>query len=238
MSNSDPDSDLHYLPVSLGEAMDKLSILDIKLDKITDKRRENVLIEYDLLFKMLEKDLEKYNLLYKIMKIINLEIWDMMNLLRDVETDEFNNDYMVLCRECMISNDVRFRIKNKINFISNCVLKEQKGYKVMRILLDVRNNNINIHHLIKPIKYYSFLYDEIIILTNDNESKEVLKNEFDYDPTIIITDKEEHVINVEYKKVFDLNSINSNKEKDTDIVELYSLLEITNKIINNYFANF
>jgi len=241
---SDSNSDLHYLPVSLGEAMDKLSILDIKLDKITDKRRDNVKIEYDLLFKMLEKDLEKYNLFYKIMKIINLEIWDMMNLLRDVETDEFNNDYMVLCRECMISNDVRFRIKNKINYISNCSLKEQKGYKTMRILFDVRNNNINIHHLIKPIKYYSFLYDEIIILTNENDnenkSKEVLKNEFNYDPTIIITDKEEHVINLEYKKVFDLNSINYNKETDTDIniVELYCLLEITNKIINNYFVNF
>jgi len=63
-------SDLHYLPVSLGEAMDKLSILDIKLDKIKDSRKDNVKIEYDMLYKQLKIDIEKYNLFYKIMKII------------------------------------------------------------------------------------------------------------------------------------------------------------------------
>lgn len=220
-------SELHYLPVSLGEAMDKLSILDIKLEKITDSRRENVKIEYDLLFKMLEKDLEKYNLLYKIMKIINLEIWDMMNLLRDAE--EYNHEYMVLCRECMISNDVRFRIKNKINFISNCVLKEQKGYKVMRILFDVRGYK-NVQDLINPIKYYSFLYDEIIILTNKKDEK-VFENEFNYDPTvkIILEPLDSSIL---YKKEFYINN-----EKDT-LEKLYNYLEITEKIIKNYFNNF
>lgn len=220
--------DLHYLPVSLGEAMDKLSILDIKLEKITDSRRENVKIEYNLLFKMLEKDLDKYNLLYKIMKIINLEIWDMMNLLRDAE--EYNHDYMVLCRECMISNDVRFRIKNKINFVSNCELKEQKGYKVMCILFDVRNYT-NVKDLINPIKYYSFLYDEIIILTNEKDKK-VFENEFNYDPTvkIILEPLDSYIL---YKKEFYINN-----EKDTPLESLYNYLEITDKIKENYFNNF
>lgn len=222
------ESDLHYLPVSLGEAMDKLSILDIKLEKITDSRRENVKIEYDLLFKMLEKDLEKYNLLYKIMKIINLEIWDMMNLLRDAE--EYNHDYMVLCRECMISNDIRFRIKNKINFISNCVLKEQKGYKVMRILFDVRSYTY-VKDLINPIKYYSFLYDEIIILTNKKDEK-VFENEFNYDPTVKII-VEPLDSSIQYKKEFYINNV-----KQNTLENLYNYLEISEKIIKNYFNNF
>ena len=221
-------SDLHYLPVSLGEAIDKLSILDIKLDKITDYRRDNVKIEFDLLYKMLKVNLNKYNLFYKIMKIINLEIWDMMNLLRDAE--EYNHDYMILCKECMISNDIRFRIKNKINYISNCSLKEQKGYKIIRILFDTRNEKIILEDLLKPIKYYSFLYDEIIIITN-KENEKLFENEFGYDPTIKIMkvlDK-----NTSYKKVFDLTYI-----KEYTLEDIYKLLEINNKIINNYFVNF
>jgi len=222
-------SDLHYLPVSLGEAMDKLSILDIKLDKIKDSRKDNVKIEYDMLYKQLKIDIEKYNLFYKIMKIINEEIWVMMNLLRD--SDEFNNDYMVLCKECMISNDIRFRIKNKINYISNCSLKEQKGYKVMRILFDLRNDKLNLQDLISPIKYYSFLFDEIIILTNKKD-KVIFENQFGYDPTIKINKDEDFESSISYKKVFDLKNENFSKER------LYEMLEINNKIITNYFANF
>jgi hypothetical protein len=222
-------TDLHYLPVSLGEAIDKLSILDIKLDKINDNRRDSVQIEYDLLYKMLRDDIEKYNLFYKIIKIINLEIWDMMNSLRDAE--EYNQDYMVLCRECMISNDIRFRIKNKINYISNCELKEQKGYKTMRILFDVRyyTDTLDAINLISPIKYYSFLYDEIIILINKNDEK-VFEDEFNYDPTVKIILEP---LDIEYKKEFYLNS-----KKDYALENMYKYLEITEKIKNNYFQNF
>ena len=222
-------TELHYLPVSLGEAMDKLSILDIKLDKITDNRRDNVKIEYDMLFTMLKDDIDKYTLYYNIMKIVNIEIWDMMNLLRDAE--EYNHDYMVLCRECMISNDVRFRIKNKINYISNCSLKEQKGYKVMRILFDTRNSLLQLDDLINPIRYYSFLYDEIIILTNTNE-KAIFETHFSYDPTVIITD-ENKSLDLNHKKSFDLRDL-----KDISKESLYDTLEITDEIVNKYFSNF
>ena len=43
-------TDILYLPVSLGEAIDKLTILDIKLDKINDNRKNDVQKEYDLLY--------------------------------------------------------------------------------------------------------------------------------------------------------------------------------------------
>lgn len=219
-------TELHYLPVSLGEAMDKLSILDIKLDKILDGRRDNVKIEYDLLFAQLKADIEKYTLYYNIMKIVNEEIWDMMNLLRDAE--EYNHDYMVLCRECMIANDVRFRIKNKINYISNCSLKEQKGYKVMRILFDVRNIGASLDSLVHPIKYYSFLYDQIVILTDKNE---FFEQHFSYDPTVIITN-ELSVTDLTYKKSFFLKDADLSKES------LHKELEITEEIVKKYFSNF
>ena len=44
-----------YLPISLGEAIDKLTILDVKLENIVDSRRDNVKREYDLLYEKLEK---------------------------------------------------------------------------------------------------------------------------------------------------------------------------------------
>lgn len=216
-------SDLHYLPVSLGEALDKLSILDIKLDKITDKRREDVKKEYDKLFAILKKDVDNFALYYNIIKIVNVEIWDMMNDLRDVK--EFNDNYMVLCHQCMISNDIRFRIKNKINYISNCSLKEQKGYNIMRLLIDMRNNNIH-DEIIFPIKYYSLLYDEVHVIT---DNPELLKDTFGFDPTIIITKDE---MNLKYKKIFDLRNKVFMRES------LYTETEITQKIMDNYFINF
>jgi hypothetical protein len=216
-------SQLHYLPVSLGEAMDKLSILDIKLHKITDSRRDNVKIEYDMLYEKLKEDIDKYLLYYNIMKIINLEIWDMMTLLRDC--GEYNDKYMVLCRNCMISNDIRFRIKNKINYISNCSLKEQKGYKTMRVLFDTRNI-IDLSDLIFPIKYYSFLYDEIVILT---DNKQIFESHFSYDPTVIIREKQ---LDLSYTKIYDL------KDKLLNKSELYNELEIKDEIVNKYFCNF
>ncbi len=47
-----PNNDLLHLPVSLGEAIDKITILDIKLDKIKDNRKNDVQKEYDLLFSL------------------------------------------------------------------------------------------------------------------------------------------------------------------------------------------
>ena len=109
-------NDLIYLPVSLGEAIDKLTILDIKLEKIKDNRRLDVQKEYDLLYEKLK---EYFNEFYISLKKINLIIWDQMDILRDGNLND--NDYFKLCKECIECNDIRFRIKNKINY--NSVLK-------------------------------------------------------------------------------------------------------------------
>jgi hypothetical protein len=100
----------------------------------------------------------------------------------------------------------------------------------MRILFDVRNY-INVKDVINPIKYYSFLYDEIIILTNEKDKK-VFENEFNYDPTVKII-LEPFDSSILYKKEFYINN-----EKDTLLDNLYNYLEITEKIKENYFNNF
>ena len=172
-------NDLMYLPVSLGEAMDKLTILDIKLDQIKDNRRIDVEKEYDLLYEKLNHFLIKYNVLYQSMKKVNLMIWNLMDVLRDGNVDD--EEYLKVCKECVEYNDIRFRIKNKINYASKSSLKEQKSYKVNRLLIELSDNIANVEDFVRPIKYYSLFYDEIVIKHRDDS---LLKPQFQYDPTI------------------------------------------------------
>jgi hypothetical protein len=164
-----------YLQLSIGEALDKLSILDIKLDNITDYRRDNVKIEYDMLYEKLEPYVKSSQKYYDMLKKTNTYIWKLMDRLRD-EMNMEDNEYTKLCKETIISNDVRFRIKNKINNLLNSRLKEQKGYKVLSILFDFTNYNDNITFLLKPLVYYSILYDEIFIRTENKEIINIIKH--------------------------------------------------------------
>jgi len=189
---------LIYLPVSLGEAIDKLTILDIKLQKIKDSRKLDVQKEYDLLYSKLERFIMKYTDLYQTMKKVNLLIWDMMDVLRDGSLPE--DEYLRVCKECIEFNDIRFRVKNKINYVSNSELREQKSYRVNRVVIDIADEIADIDDFILPIKYFSYIYDEIAIVSSNNR----LQTEFAYDPTIrfassIEHDKMEHKIRFVFK---------------------------------------
>jgi len=168
------------LPVSLGEAIDKLTILDIKCDKIKDNRKQDVQKEYKILYDKLREFITEYKTLYDSMKKINLIIWDQMDELREQNIEI--NRWTKLCKECIDNNDIRFRIKNKINLISNSTLKEQKSYKINRLIVHLNCNEGYFHLFIEPIKYFSYIYDEIIIQSSKKIDK--IRNIFDYDNTI------------------------------------------------------
>jgi len=173
------------LPVSLGEALDKLTILDIKLDMIKDSRRDNVKIEYDLLYTKLEKYINEFTFLYDEMKKINYEIWLEMDKLRDLQISD--EEYLIVCKKTIIDNDIRFRIKNKINNLAKSNIKEQKGYSVTKFYLTIDNNDIKLHEYY--INYYSLRYDEIYVSSN---LKNELQVKFNYDSTIKFVDKNEY----------------------------------------------
>jgi len=207
------------LPVSLGEAIDKLTILDIKCDKIKDNRKLDVQKEYDILYEKLKGFIETYNELYISMKKVNLLIWGQMDILRDGNISD--EDYTKLCRECIDSNDIRFRIKNKINLISNSEIKEQKSYKINRIFIKLNCNDDCISLFIKPIKYFSFIYDEIIIESSNNI--EEIKKTFYYDNTIKYN-IELKDINLKQEYIFDKNHYL--------IDEIYNMMNIDNNKLN------
>lgn len=187
------------LPVSLGEAIDKLTILDIKVDKIKDHRKEDVQKEYDLLYDALKEFIVNYDTLYQTMKKVNLLIWDMMDILRDGNVSE--EFYLKKCKECIEYNDVRFRVKNKINNVSGSLLKEQKSYTVNRLIVCIPiviDNPL----LIKIIHYFSFMYDEIIM---DTAFEAPLKEHFKYDTTILF--KKSECIEYKHKVVIDSDNL-------------------------------
>ena len=213
------NNDLLHLPVSLGEAIDKITILDIKLDKIKDNRKNDVQKEYDLLFEKLKGFIIDYTQLYKTMKKVNLLIWDMMDVLRDGNVDE--ELYLIICKECIEYNDIRFRVKNKINYVSKSLLKEQKSYKINRLIIVINKESNNNEIFLNIIKYLSFIYDEIIIISDFN--LDYLKNYFNYDITILFKFNAENEL-IDYKCRVVI-------EKEYIEDELYNLFNITEKEI-------
>jgi hypothetical protein len=172
---------MYFLPVSLGEAIDKLSILQIKCENITDARKLDVEKEYSALYEILKDFIVRYAELYESMLTTNRVIWRQMDVLRDGVISDV--EYMKLCRECIVSNDVRFRIKNKINLISNSELKEQKSYKIRRFSLQIEVEGEDLLLFIEPIRRLSYIYDEIHIISSKDLSR--IRDAFHYDNTLV-----------------------------------------------------
>ena len=121
------------IEVSLGELIDKLSILEIKLAKIEDKeKKSNIKKEYKLLKNEYTKVLKTHNNVKKYLekiKIINLDIWCMEEDIRHlIRQEKFESEYINMAKKIQRTNDYRFEIKNEINKIFNSSLLEQKSY--------------------------------------------------------------------------------------------------------------
>ena len=121
------------IEVSIGELIDKLSILEIKLEKIDDKEKIfNIKKEYELLKIEYTKisnshiDVEHY---FAKIKKINLDIWSMEENIRHlIRKEKFDSEYIDMARKIHRTNDHRFEIKNEINKVFNSNLLEQKSY--------------------------------------------------------------------------------------------------------------
>jgi ribosomal protein S18 acetylase RimI-like enzyme len=175
-------SNILYLPVSFGEAVDKLTILDIKMNKINDSRKEDVEREYQQLSHALRSIISRVTFQYDCLKQINLQIWENQDLFRYSVDDEVRN---ILCKKIIEDNDARFRIKNKINVGMNSILKEQKGYNHTVFQIHYTMNE-SYHMLLNSIiKYQSIFHDKVIVTCTDKDKEQLVKL-FSYDPSIQI----------------------------------------------------
>ncbi len=118
------------IPVSVGELVDKLTILDIKLENITD---ENKLIHIRKEKEELEKlyaDFTEMQANRDVLYQINRGLWIVEDELRRKEKQqEFDSDFVRLARDVYHINDKRFEIKSKINILTRSDIKEMKSYE-------------------------------------------------------------------------------------------------------------
>ena len=120
------------IEVSLGEVVDKLTILDIKRDKITDPAKwENIKKEYDYLSSELSNNgFYQDNPYYKELYEVNLQLWDIEDKLRELEAVKHFEGYFIdLARKVYITNDKRAAIKKQINVEYGSNFVEEKSYK-------------------------------------------------------------------------------------------------------------
>ncbi len=118
--------------ISIGELVDKITILEIKSIKIENKEKlKNVKHELKILNQILKKlnitedILKTKNELYKI----NLEMWEIEDKIRIFEKEnKFDNEFIELARNVYKTNDNRSRVKKKLNLLLSSDLIEEKEY--------------------------------------------------------------------------------------------------------------
>jgi len=121
------------VPVSIGELIDKLSILQVKKIKVSNPDKLVFINkEYELLYNMSSEFLERKDIsqIYDDLVNTNLKLWEVEDELRVIEsTKNFNDVFIELARQVYYTNDERFRLKDKINNLTNSEVREQKDYK-------------------------------------------------------------------------------------------------------------
>jgi len=119
--------------VSVGELLDKISILEIKQEKIKDPvKLKFINNEHSILKEQLEKNIksdDKLNKLYQSLKEINAKLWIIEDDKRQCEKDkDFTKRFIKLSRDVHFLNDDRAKIKLEINNHTGSVIKEIKEY--------------------------------------------------------------------------------------------------------------
>jgi len=117
------------IEVSIGEALDKVSILTIKLNKLNDTTQlRNVAKELSKITKVLPKGILEDPLYQKLCKV-NMVLWDIEDEIREHERGGwFDDDFISLARSVYHNNDERAAIKKEINIKYKSELVEEKSY--------------------------------------------------------------------------------------------------------------
>lgn len=119
------------IEVSVGEIVDKLSILRIKKNNITDSEKlVNINKEYDYLYHKVFQELKIETSDFYELIMVNEMLWNVEDSIRIKEMNkEFDTDFIEMARSVYITNDQRAEIKKKINLKYSSNFVEEKSYK-------------------------------------------------------------------------------------------------------------
>ena len=118
-------------PISIGELIDKITILEIKEKNMIGDKLKHVKKELNYLLAIIEEnniDLKNPNV--DRLRSINRELWDIEDQIRQKELQQnFEQDFIDLARSIYIKNDIRAFLKKTINIENGSDLIEEKSYK-------------------------------------------------------------------------------------------------------------
>jgi hypothetical protein len=119
------------IEVSDGEVVDKLTIIEIKLENIRDKAKlANIRNEYEVVNEAVKKIIDKTDPLYIELLNINKELWKIEDDIRNCDRNkDFGSKFIELARAVYFTNDRRADIKKRINLLSGSSLIEEKSYQ-------------------------------------------------------------------------------------------------------------
>jgi uncharacterized coiled-coil DUF342 family protein len=122
------------VPVSWGEIIDKITILEIKAERLDDKAKlANVTKELDELVAVREREFPAHQALAQVaaeLKAINEKLWVIEDDIRDCErAKDFGAKFIELARAVYFTNDERAKVKRKVNDLLGSALVEEKSYK-------------------------------------------------------------------------------------------------------------
>jgi len=119
-------------PISLGELVDKITILKIKIRNISDPLKlENVRKELKQLISVLSNaKIPDIYFEFQSLENINAELWDIEDKIRIKESKkEFDQEFIKLARSVYVTNDKRAKVKKEINLKVGSDLVEEKSYE-------------------------------------------------------------------------------------------------------------
>ena len=121
------------IPGSPGELVDKITILEIKAAKISEKvKQSNILYELGVLMKSYEENITvsvKLTDLKRELKKVNESLWDIEDDIRSCERKfDFGSDFIKLARSVYFENDRRASLKKDINILLGSKIIEEKSY--------------------------------------------------------------------------------------------------------------
>ena len=120
--------------ISPGELIDKITILEIKLERIPDQQKlDNIRIEYTLLKTTKDECIppsKELDGLTSELKAINEKLWQIEDDIRDCERNgDFSDTFLQLARSVYFSNDKRAALKREINTLLGSTIVEEKSYQ-------------------------------------------------------------------------------------------------------------
>lgn len=201
--------------VSIGEAIDKLSILEIKLKKILDEAKKiEIQKEIDCLQEC-ENYKISYYFYYSLLMYVNKKIWDMTDIIKSITPED--SQFSQISNNIFEFNQKRFRIKNWFNLLTDSNIKEQKSYALSHCKIVVENEEIffkklsEIHFLTLEYDVITFESSVVSIISAclktptiiyDNEQKNLLN-----EPTVVVLSNFSIPDNVD-KKIFTIENVN------------------------------